>query len=57
MSSMQIIHQLLANIPSILRSCGYAPHYQLIVTTNYDDLLERAFKAAVEPFDLLTYVG
>jgi hypothetical protein len=34
-----------------------APRYQLIVTTNYDDLLEQAFVAAGEPFDLVTYVS
>jgi hypothetical protein len=33
------------------------PPYQLIVTTNYDDALERAFAAAGEPFDLLRYVA
>jgi hypothetical protein len=33
------------------------PPFQLIVTTNYDDVLERAFAAASEPFDHLTYVA
>jgi hypothetical protein len=36
------LHRFLAELPSILR--GYrpeAPPYQLIVTTNYDDVLER----------------
>jgi hypothetical protein len=51
------LHHLLAKIPAILRSRGYPPRYQLVVTTNYDDLLERAFKAANEPVDLVTYVA
>ena len=28
---------------------------QIILTTNYDDVLERAFEQAGEPFDLLSY--
>jgi hypothetical protein len=51
------LHQLLANTPGILRSRKYLQPYQLIVTTNYDDLLERAFDAASEPFNLVTYVA
>jgi hypothetical protein len=30
---------------------------QLIVTTNYDDLLERAFLATKQPFDVVSYVA
>jgi hypothetical protein len=52
-----VLHHLLASIPDILLSRHYPPRYQLIVTTNYDDLLERAFNAASEPFDLVTYVA
>jgi hypothetical protein len=48
------LHRLLAEIPSILRRRRAGP-YQLIVTTNYDDVLERAFGDAGEPFDLVTY--
>lgn len=51
------LHQLLASIPGMLRSKGYTPRYQLIVTTNYDDVLERAFAAANEPYDLVSYVA
>jgi SIR2-like domain len=50
------LHRFLAQLPAILR--GYrpdAPPYQLIVTTNYDDVLERAFRQEREPFDLVTY--
>ena len=49
------VHRFLAETPSILRHQN-APHpYQLIVTTNYDDVLERAFRDAGEPFDLVSY--
>jgi hypothetical protein len=51
------LHQFFARLPSVLREKGYPPRYQLIVTTNYDDVLERAFKEAGEPFDLVTYVA
>jgi tetratricopeptide (TPR) repeat protein len=63
------LHQFLATLPAVLREKGYIlengyireknynPRYQLIVTTNYDDVLERTFRAAGEPFDLVTYVA
>ena len=51
------LHQLLATLPGVLRHQGYSQPYQLIVTTNYDDVLERAFRAAGEPFDLGTYIA
>lgn len=51
------LHRFLAALPALLVSRHYAPRYQLIVTTNYDDLLEQAFAAAGEPFDLVTYVS
>lgn len=51
------VHQFLAALPGVLRGKGYPPRYQLVVTTNYDDLLERAFKAAGEAFDLVSYVA
>lgn len=51
------LHQLLAMIPSVLRAKGYPQQHLLIVTANYDDLLERTFKAVGEPFDVVTYVA
>jgi SIR2-like domain len=51
------LHQLLATLPALLREKGYLPHYQLIATTNYDDLIERAFQAAGQPFDLVSYIS
>ena len=57
------VHQFLVALPAILRNKGYprtedSLHRQLtIVTTNYDDVLERAFKAAGGSFHLVTYVA
>jgi hypothetical protein len=50
------VHTLLASVPEFLRRHGLV-RYQLIVTTNYDDTLERAFRAAGEEFDLVCYVA
>jgi len=52
------LHELLAALPAAIRAWreqGFGARQQLIVTTNYDDALERAFQAAHEPFDLVTY--
>ncbi|MGZ8843308.1 MAG: SIR2 family protein [Pyrinomonadaceae bacterium] len=51
------LHQLIASLPSTLDKKGYGPQYQLIITTNYDDLLERAFRAMNEPFDVVSYIA
>jgi SIR2-like domain len=51
------LHRFLATLPAALREKGYPPRYQLVVTTNYDDLMERAFHEAREPFDLVSYVA
>jgi hypothetical protein len=51
------LHQMLASLPRILRDKNCASPNQLIVTTNYDDVLERAFMAAGEPFDVASYVA
>ncbi len=47
------LHRFLASLPPLLRA-GQARH-QLIVTTNYDDAVERAFAQAGEEFDLVWY--
>ena len=39
----------------MLREKGYSQGGQLIVTTNYDDLMERAFRETGEEFDLVAY--
>jgi hypothetical protein len=53
------LHRLLAILTGSLRAKGYtfSKGYPLIVTTSFDDCLERAFREAGEEFDLLTYVG
>jgi hypothetical protein len=54
------LHQLLAMLPAAIRrwrADGYGARYQLIVTTNYDDALEKAFLQEGEPFDLINYVA
>lgn len=51
------LHDFFANLPGSLRAKNLPPRYQLIVTTNYDDVLERAFLAAGEPFDLVSYMA
>jgi DNA-binding SARP family transcriptional activator len=49
------MHRFLARLPAALRERG-APH-QLIVTTNYDLALERAFEEAGEELDIVSYVA
>jgi hypothetical protein len=49
------LHHLLAAIPAALRARGAENPCQLIITTNYDDALERAFAAAGEPIDVVYY--
>ena len=50
------VHTLLAGVPAFLRRQGLV-RYQLILTTNYDDALERAFGVAGEEFDLVSYIA
>lgn len=54
-------HDLLAELPAILRDRGWlespGSRYPLIVTTNYDDVLERAFAERGESFDLVWYAA
>jgi hypothetical protein len=40
-----------------LRAKGYNPRPPLIVTTSYDDALERAFETAGELYDLVVYTA
>jgi SIR2-like domain len=47
------VHRFLARLQQILRECG-KPR-QVILTTNYDDALERAFRDIGEEYDLVTY--
>ena len=51
------LHRFLAELPRRLEQSGQRRRCQLIVTTNYDDALERAFREAGEPFDLVWYIA
>src|SRR5436190_2120353 len=51
------LHEFLANLPRMLREAESLRRFPLIMTTNYDDSLERAFDAAQEPFDLVSYIA
>ena len=49
------VHEFLASFPAMRRRKGLKDRYQIILTTNYDDVLERAFRKAGEPFDVVFY--
>jgi DNA-binding SARP family transcriptional activator len=49
------VHRFLAELPTLLRERGVAQ--PLIVTTNYDRALERAFREAGEGVDVVSYVS
>lgn len=51
------LHSFLAGLPAQLEQRGKAKRYPLIVTTNYDDLMERAFREAGQPPDVVSYVA
>jgi hypothetical protein len=50
------LHRFLAELPALLRRGGGSGH-QLIVTTNYDDALERSFASEGEPADVMVYIA
>jgi hypothetical protein len=49
------LHRFLAGLPQTLRNRGCAAHGQLLLTTNYDDMLEQAFAEAAEPVDVVAF--
>jgi len=51
------VHRLLAELPAAMKARGQPPPFELIVTTNYDDALEQAFRNAGQPFDLVYYAA
>ena len=50
------VHTFFATLPAKLRELG-TPQYPVILTTNYDDALERAFDTANEPYDVIWYIA
>jgi hypothetical protein len=51
------VHRFFATFPARLEEHGHPRRYQLIVTGNYDNALERAFADAGEPYDLAVYMA
>jgi WD40 repeat protein len=49
------LHRFLAELPHRLREEGQRVCGQLVLTTNYDDVLERAFAETGEPVDVVIY--
>jgi hypothetical protein len=50
------LHRMLAAIPAHLRARDKCSPHLLVLTTNYDDLMERAFAEAGEPAEVIYYV-
>jgi len=51
------LHGFLARLPKLREEHGLPAQPQLIVSTNYDDLLEQAFIREGVPFDLVYYLA
>jgi nucleoside phosphorylase len=51
------LHRFFAELPEKMKKAGHGLPYRLIVTTNYDNLLEKAFCEAKQPFDVVFYVA
>ena len=49
------LHNFLAQVPALVRAHGGRP--PLLLTTNYDDLAERALEECHEPYDLVVYMA
>jgi SIR2-like domain len=54
-SQPNLVHRYLAQQPGRAREAGQPNPWPLIVTANYDDLLEIAFEEAGERYDVVTY--
>jgi hypothetical protein len=51
------LHRFLAGLPAALERAGHERRPQLMITTNYDDILERAFREAGEPYEVVVYMA
>jgi hypothetical protein len=51
------VHTFLAGLPGTLEKLGLEKQYQLIVSTSFDDTLERAFNHEREPYDLAVFMA
>jgi hypothetical protein len=52
-----LVHPFLARLSRLTRESKDAQTGMLLVTTNYDDVLELAFQEMGEPYDLVTYIA
>jgi SIR2-like domain/TIR domain len=50
------VHRFVASVPGRMRELG-RECYQLVITTNYDTALERAFDEVHEPYDLVVFAA
>jgi tetratricopeptide (TPR) repeat protein len=50
-------HRFFATLTSTLKKKGYSQPPQLIMTTNYDDLMEKSFEKAEAPFEVVYYMA
>ena len=52
------LHAFLAGLPGVLRAKNQLLRGPpLVLTTNYDDLLEREFETSGEPYDVVVYIA
>lgn len=51
------LHTFLAELPKKLKNRGFYHSYPLILTTNYDDVLERTFDREQECYNTLSYIA
>jgi hypothetical protein len=51
------VHEFFAHLPELLRRRNVGENHLLILTTNYDDMMERSLTSAGEQFDVVTYVA
>ena len=51
------VHRVIAKVPALERERENPNPHQLVVTTNWDDCMERAFQEAGEPVDVVWYVA
>lgn len=51
------LHRFLARLAKLTRTSESARDCMALVTVNYDNLLECAFQAEDEPYDLVTYIA
>ena len=51
------LHRFLAKLPTKLKDRGFSHTYPLILTTNYDDVLDKTFDLEKECYDVVSYIA